>query len=47
MIADDIRNQKAAMLAREVDKEGRRTIGELRKISALTISLTAMLLQVS
>ena len=47
MVADDIRNQKAAMLAREVDKEGRRTIGELLKVPALAVSLTDMPPQVS
>lgn len=33
--ADDIHNQKAALLAREADPEGKRTIGVLTKVDTL------------
>lgn len=33
--ADDIQNQKAALLASEVDPDGKRTIGVLTKVDTL------------
>lgn len=34
-MSDDIQNQKAALLAREVDPHGRRTIGVLTKVDTV------------